>query len=211
MKAVTMHPVALAAAVAFSFGVGAATVWITSDLSWQLPGDDTGSKADWAAAYGTWVLGIAASAIAIGTYVHGRKQARASRIAVLDATRLLIADALSLEVTVSRLLMDGKRWVDLSHSMKLLEASSAPIKVDSMALGHIPFQASRKLVSINNKLAAFRVMLTDSRFIQVDGKPPLDPLDELQLTALRLLADYLKDLDVDCTEFVRIITAESRK
>lgn len=205
MKAVSIHPVALGAAVAFAFAAGAATVWITADLSWQLPGDDTGSKADWAAAYGTWVLGIAASAIAVGTYVHGRRQDRASRVAVLDATRLLIVDAISLEVTISDLLKEDRRWVDLQHGLRLMEAASAPIKVDSLALTHLPFAASRKLVSINSRLAAFRASLFDNRIIQLEGKTLSDPLDEVQRLALKGLADFLKPLDQDCEDFVRII------
>lgn len=211
MKELKIRPVAFGAAVAFSFFVGAATVWITADLSWQLPGDNSGSKADWAAAYGTWVLGIAASAVAVGTYVHSRKQERASRVAVLDATRLLIADAVSLDVTVNGLLKEGKRWVDLSQSLKLLEASSAAIKIDSMALSHMPYAAGRKLVSINNRLAAFRAMLTDARIIRLEGKSPREPLDDLQREALQLILDFLKPLDEDCKAFVRIIVAASKE
>lgn len=206
-----MHPAALGAAVAFAFLAGAATVWITADLSWQLPGNNTGSKADWAAAYGTWVIGIAASAIAVGTYVHGRRQERASRIAVLDATRLLIADAISLEVTVSGLLKEDRSWADLQQGLRLMEAAALPIKVDSLALVHLPYAASRKIVSINNRLAAFRSALADSRIIHLEGKTLSDPLDELQKEALKELLGFLAPLDEDCEAFVRIVKTEISK
>lgn len=206
-----MRPAVLGAAVAFAFVMGAATVWITADLSWQLPGDDTGSKADWAAAYGTWVLGIAASAVAIGTYVHSRRQERASRIAVLDSTRLLITDAISLEVTVSSLLKSGQTWGDLKYSLKLLEAACAPIRVDSVALGHIPYAVSRKLVTINNRLSAARGMFSDPRFIFLEGKSMADPMDDEQRESLKLILQFLEKLDEDCAAFVKLIKAEIAK
>ncbi|WP_025877199.1 hypothetical protein [Stenotrophomonas indicatrix] len=68
---------ALAAIVAVSFCAGAAAVWFSVGLSWGLPGDDTGSKADWAAAYGAWVIGL--GALALTAEAHRRSVVSADK------------------------------------------------------------------------------------------------------------------------------------
>lgn len=68
---------ALAAIVAVAFCAGAVAVWFSAGLSWELPGDDTGSKADWVAAYGTWVIGL--GALALTAEAHRRSVVSAAK------------------------------------------------------------------------------------------------------------------------------------
>jgi hypothetical protein len=198
----------LIGATVAAFVAGGVSVWALFGAKWSYSLNfGTGTRADWVAAFGTWVIGVAATAVATITFFHTRRHGLGTRAALLSSTRFITADALWLEVEV-RSFLDGSEqqqtWRQLRKMVDECHIRSETIKIDSSALPHIPHEASRKLVSINNRLRGFRSLMASDSLKMPAGKDS-EFVGHQLLDQLREVHEFSKELDEHCNDFSRIL------
>lgn len=204
----------LISATVVGFVAGGASVWTLFGADWSYSLNlGTGTRADWVAAFGTWVIGVAATAVATITFFYTRKHGLGTRAALLSSTRFLTADALWLEVEVKSFLdapKERQTWRHLRRMVDECHVRSETVKIDSSALPHIPHEASRKLVSINNRLRGFRSLMASDALKMPAGKGGEFVGDQL-LDQLKEVHRFSQELDEYCNDFSRILIRAAKK
>ncbi|MBN5145430.1 hypothetical protein JY412_01535 [Stenotrophomonas maltophilia] len=201
--------------LSFAFLSGAIATWLSFEVRWtfSFKGGPL-ANADWWAAAGTWVIGIAAAAIAVRTYSHSRSEANTARLRHLEATRLLVVDALVIEGMIQRFLDaedQRKTWEDFIDLINSVKLSCAEVKVDSASLSHIPYAALGSLIVINRRMQGL-VNVLDTTDVFARGDNAKDAVvGSDQLDALRRIRDFAAKLGPECDEFYRAIDAEIAK
>lgn len=210
---VEIGPWDLSAVALVSFVVGAASVWMTEDVSWSLPGTGSGTRADWLAAFGTWVIGAAATCVAVLTFLYTRAQGRGVRSALLNSTHFITADALWLEIEVSAFLNrseERQKWRHLTKMLKECYVRSETIKIDSAALPYVPNEAHRKLAFINTRLRGLRTLMESDAWKEPEGKRD-EFVGNEALEALSGIHSFVEEIDGYCEEFSQILKKAAAK
>lgn len=175
-----------ATALSVSFVAGAAAVWITAGMTWSLPGDGSGSNADWLAAYGTWAIGLGAIFFALAGHLqrndeirHAKEAATEERRAHVTSAVLSLADATCVKDSIDRFLglpKDQRLYGRLRISIRSLRSITKPAAISVDALKHMPMDASSLASRIDAGLEAVRELID---VIEMDGGNPPDPEQEV--------------------------------
>ncbi|MBN5128747.1 hypothetical protein JY420_01305 [Stenotrophomonas maltophilia] len=224
-KALEMSVGLFTAAISVAFVGGAAAVWVTAGLTWSLPGDGSGSNADWLAAYGTWAIGLGAIFFALAGHLQRRDEIRHAKVAAAEERRahvtsavLALGDAVCVKDSIESFLSlpaDQQIYGRLVICTRMLRDLSRPAGVSVDALKHLPLEASTLAARINAGLEAVRGLVVG---IEMDGRNPLPEEEEVLKVDLDLcvqisgIADELLEL---CEEFraiaMRVVnTAQAR-
>ncbi|WP_329892984.1 hypothetical protein [Stenotrophomonas sp. SMYL20] len=214
-----------AAVISIAFVVGAAAVWVTAEMTWSLPGDGSGSNADWLAAYGTWAIGLGAIFFALVGHLQRKDEIRHAKAAAADERRthvtsaiLALADAALVKSSVDRFLSlpaDQRVYGRLRITTKVLRTVSKPVDVGVDALKHMPLDASPLAARINAALDAVQGLIDA---IDMDGGHPLgneDDVEPFDVDLCEQIADVGDELIQMCAEFramaMRVINSSQDK
>ncbi|WP_282262510.1 hypothetical protein [Stenotrophomonas sp. PS02301] len=140
-----------------------------SIVTWTLLGAEAGSRADWVAAFGTWVIGIAACTL---TYREGKAQRDAKYAAETRQLRVMSLQAGSLKLFAGRFLeLDkaGKVGRDAARVVAIaIESRCGGIKLDLTTV-----DADRELEGAAAKVEflAFALSAVATEFLALKAAP----------------------------------------
>ncbi|MDF2480057.1 MAG: hypothetical protein K0R79_414 [Stenotrophomonas indicatrix] len=155
-------PIAIAWSIPLSFVAGGLVFWI-------LYGAEPGSRADWIAAAGTWVIGIAAAAIAYIAHKRSEKEAVAEEQRRDEAKRVQrmyvaveLADAFGLDSFPAdfKALEPSKQTIyELGYMHKRLMRDSERIKLGDQFVLCLTTEIVVEIKSINNAMDGIRALV----------------------------------------------------
>ncbi|CAM4314126.1 Transmembrane protein [Stenotrophomonas pavanii] len=168
---------------------------------------EAGNLADWVAALGTWVIGVAATFVAVVTFLYTRAQGRGVRSALLKSARFITADALWIEIEISAFLdrpEERQKWRHLKKMLKECHVRSEPIKIDSAALPYVPDEANKTLAFINTRLRGLRTLMESDAWKEPEGKGD-EFIGKDLLEALGGIHSFAKEIDEYCEDFSNLL------
>lgn len=203
-------------ALSAAFIAGAAAVWLTAGMTWSLPGDGSGSNADWLAAYGTWAIGLGAILFTFAGHLQRKDEIHHAKVATAEERRahvtsavLSLTDACCVKDSIDRFLnlpADQRLYGRLHACVKSLRSISRPAAISVESLKHMPLDASALASRINAGLEAIRELI---EVIEMDGGNPPNQNDEVQGVDLDVCGDIagIADELLEMCEEFRVMAA----
>lgn len=213
----------LVGATAAGFFAGAASIWILFGEKWSYSLDfGTGSRADWVAVAGTWVIGCAAAYYARQAHMHRKDEVREERARsakgakawlTLADTSVINAKVIKAQVEAFLRDADSERpevwlWDDL---LKRVALNAKDVVLPSEVTDLLDESAIREIVMLNFALDAIRGTVERGQGYIADYKGDVNrKIDDTDMKVTRDILGFAVKAHENCTEFKKLVAVARR-
>lgn len=212
----------LVGATVVGFFAGAASIWMLFGEKWSYSLDlGTGSRADWVAAAGTWVIGCAAAYYARQAHMHRKDEVREQRARSAKGAKawLTLADTSVINASVIKAQVedflqeaDTERpevwhWDDL---LKRVALNAKDVVLPSEVTDLLDEDAIREIVRLNFALDAIRGTVARGQGYISDYAGDVDrKIDDTDMRVTREILGFAVKAHENCAEFKRLVAVTS--
>jgi hypothetical protein len=213
----------LVGATVVGFVAGAASVWMLFGEEWSYSLDfGTGSRADWVAAAGTWVIGCAAAYYARQAHMHRKDEVREQRTRsargakawlTLADTSIINAKVIKPQVEAFLEEADSERpevwhWDDL---LKRVALNAKDVVLPSEVTDLLDEDAIREIARLNFALDAIRGTVARGQGYIADYKGDVNrKIDDTDMKVTRDILGFAMRAHENCTEFKKLVAVARR-